>query len=211
MIGGLLGQVLARIAGGVADGIARSLAARASSRGRAAVSRTRGGARPRPVTVSAQEMSARAREYEAWGATRGLEQARDGRIDAHGAHFRGTQRGRDVALTTGIVDDGPPKSPELLVWTAAIAIEAPVLLVRDDEATEHRVARTSWAAELAGVLEVDGVRDIGVTNRFVRVRFDAFVRPLVLGTAWDALDAALAVVERADAAQHDLGPARPYR
>jgi hypothetical protein len=211
MIDWLFSEIAARIAGGVADGIARSLATRISSRARASASTTRAGARQRPLTVSAEEMCARAREYEAWGETRGLEVVREGRIDAHGAHFRGRQRGRDVALTTGIVDDGPPKSPELLVWTGAITIEAPVLLVRDGEAPEEIAARTSWAAELANVLEVDGVRDIGVTNRFVRLRFDAFVRPKVLGTAWDALDVALAAIEGAEAAQRETGRKLPYR
>jgi hypothetical protein len=209
MIDRLFGEIVVRIAGGVADVIVRSVAARMSSHARAGASATRGRSRRRPVTVSAEEMSARAREYEAWGQTRGLELAREGRVDAHGAHLRGTRRGRDVAFTTGIIDDGPPKSPELLVWTGAIAIEAAVLLVRDDEAPEKTAARTSWARELAAVLEVDGVRDIGVTNRFVRLRFDAFVRPKVLGTGWDALDGALAAIE--DAAQRETGRKIPYR
>jgi hypothetical protein len=209
MIDRLFGEIVVRIAGGVADAIVCSLAGRMSSHARAGASATRGRSRQRPVTVSADEMSARAREYEAWGETRGLELVREGRIDAQGAHFRGTRRGRDVAFTTGIVDDGPPKSPELLVWTGAIAIEASVLLVRDDEGPEKIAARTSWARELAAVLEVDGVRDIGVTNRFVRLRFDAFVRPKVLGTGWDALDGALAAIE--DAAQHETVRNTPYR
>lgn len=209
MIDWLFGEIVARVAGGVADGIVQRLATRMSSRTRAGASATRGGSRRRLVTVSAEEMSARAREYEEWGETRGLELVREGRVDAHGAHFRGTRRGRDVALTTGIVDDGPPKSPELLVWTGAIAIEAAVLLVRDDEGQERAPAATSWARELGAVLEVDGVRDIGVTNRFVRLRFDAFVWPKVLGTGWDALDGALAAIE--DAAQHETLRKTPYR
>ena len=206
-----LGEIAARVAVDVADGIVRSLAGRMSARARAGGSSTRGGSRRRPLTVSAEEMSARAREYETWGETRGLELIREGRVDAHGAHFRGTRRGRDVAFTTGIVDDGPPKSPELLVWTGAIAVEAAVLLVRDDERPEMTAGATSWARELAAVLEVDGVRDIGVTNRFVRLRFDAFVRPKVLGTGWDALDGALAAIEDADAAQREPGRKTPYR
>lgn len=209
MIGWLFGEIVVRVAGSAADAIVRSLAARSSSRTRQRARPTRGGSRQRPLTVSAEETSARARAYEAWGETRGLERAREGRVDAHGAHLRGTWRGRDVAFTTGIVDDGPPKSPELLVWTGAIDIEAAVLLVREDEGPEKTAGRPSWARELAAVLEVEGVRDIGVTNRFVRLRFDAFVRPKVLGTAWDALDAALAAIE--DGAQHETRRKPPYR
>ena len=209
MIDWLFGEIAARVAGAAADGIVGSLAARISSRARAGASATRRGARQRLVTVSAEEMSARAREYEAWGETRGLELVREGRVDSHGAHFRGTWRGRDVVLTTGIIDDGPPRSPELLVWTGAIAIEAAVLLVRDDEGPEKTAGATSWARELAAVLEVDGVRDIGVTNRFVRLRFDAFVRPKVLGAGWDALDGALAAIE--DEAQRETRRKTPYR
>jgi len=204
-----LSEIAARIAGGAADRIAGSLAARIAARARPGSSTTQGGGRRRPVIVSAEEVSARAREYEAWGATHGLELLREGRVDAHGAHFRGTRHGRDVALTTGIVDDGPPKSPELLVWTGAIAIEQAVLLVRDGEGRDEAVAATSWARELAVVLAVEGVRDLGVTSRFVRVRFDAFVRPKVLGAGWDALDEALAVIE--EAARREASRDPPYR
>lgn len=209
MIDAVFGEIVARVVGGVADGIARSLAARIFPRTRAGTSPTRGGSRQRMVTVSAEEMSARAREYEAWGATRGLELLREGRVDAHGAHYRGARRGRDVALSTGIVDDGPPKSPELLVWTGAIAVGSAVLLVRDDDGPEKTGVAPSWGRELAAVLAVDGVRDIGVTNRFVRLRFDAFVRPKVLGTGWDALEVALAAIE--DAAQRETRRKVPYR
>jgi hypothetical protein len=210
MIGSLFGEIVARVAGSAADAIVRRLAGRISSGARAGASSTRGRSRPRLVTVSAEERSARARDYEAWGRTRGLEPAREGRVDAHGAHFRGTRCGRDVALTTGIVDDGPPKSPELLVWTGAIAIDEAVLLIRGEEGPENAAARTSWARELRAVLEVDGVRDIGVTSRFVRLRFDAFVAPKVLGTGWDALDGALTAIEE-DAAQHHALRTTPYR
>jgi hypothetical protein len=212
MIDRLLGEIVARVAGGVMDAIVRSLASRMSPDRPEATSPTRRRPPPRPVTVSAEEMAARAGEYEAWGRARGLEPSLDGRVDAQGTHLRGTWRGRDVALTTGIVDDGSPKSPELLVWTGAIAVEAAVLLVRDDEGPTEAVAATSWARELGVVLEIDGVRDIGVTSRFVRVRFDAFVRPKVLAAGGDALGAALDAIEgAARKAQGEAGRERPYR
>jgi hypothetical protein len=152
------------------------------------------------VTVSAEEMSARAHEYESWAMSRGLELVREERPSAYGTRFRGTRGGRAIELTTGLSEYGPPRSPELLVWTDALAPEEPALLSRD---TPH--VATSWARELDVVLDAEGVRDLGVTRRFLRVRFAAFVSPRLLEEGWDALESALATLT--NAADHES----PYR
>lgn len=191
MIGGFLGDLVTRL-----------VAARLFPERRGSPASPRG-SRPRPVIVSADEMSARARDYEAWAVSRGLSPDRDERVGAHGARFRGTRSNRGIELTTGIGPFGPPGSPELLVWADAFAPDEPVVLSRQD--TEHAAPATSWARELTVVLDVDGVRDIGVTTHFVRVRFDPFVSPKTMGHGWDVLEGALvAITNTAD-------PGSPYR
>jgi hypothetical protein len=189
MIGWFLGELAVRIVGGLVRPSRRTASATPSGR-----------APSREVTVSEEEMSARVRDYEAWAASRGLGLVRETRSGPHGARFRGTRSGRAIELTTGLGEYGPPRSPELLVWTDAVAPEEPVMLSRD----AARPA-TPWARELDLVLDADGVRDIGVTTRFVRVRFHAFVAPKALGRGWDALEGALATLSNA------AKPDSPYR
>jgi hypothetical protein len=192
MIGRFLGDLVTRL-----------VTARLFPSRRAPVASPRGGSRPRSVIVSPDEMSARARDYEAWAMSRGLLPVREESVGADGARFRGTRCGRGIELTTGIGPFGPPRSPELLVRTDALAPSEPLVLSQEN--MEHAAAAASWARELTMVLDVDGVRDIGVTRRFVRVRFDAFVRPKTLGHGWDALESALAAIT------NTADPESPYR
>ncbi len=141
-------------------------------------------------------MSGRAREYEAWAATHGLEVVGTEPPDAHGAHFRGARCGREVELTTGLGAFGPPTSPELLVWTDLIPTESSLRL-EPNTGTAQPGSTTPWARELSAVLAVEGVRDLDVTRRFVRVRFDAFAPPKVVDRGWSALDEALAAITNA--------------
>ena len=106
-----------------------------------------------------------------------------------------------MLLTTGIRGDGPPSSPELLVWTNAVAIEVPVLLTRKSSAPD-----TPGPRAMAALLDLEGVHNVGLTNRFVRVRFEAFVPCELLEQGWDALEAALAALER-----EATGAGLPYR
>jgi len=182
MNGWFLSELATRVLGGLLF----------SSR-RAPPSTSRGRARPREVTVSADEMSARARDYETWATSHGLELVPEDRPSAHGARFRGTRCGRAIELTTGLGEYGPPRSPELLVWTDALAPMDPVLLSRENPPEPWASANPS-TRELAMVLDADGVRDIGVTQRFVRVRFDAFAAPKAVERGWNALELALATL-----------------
>lgn len=182
MIGWFLSELATRALGGLLS---------SSRRGRAPLPTSRGRARPREVTVSADEMAVRAHEYETWARSHGLELASEDGPSAHGARFRGTRCGRAIELTTGLSEYGAPRSPELLVWTAALAPAEPVLLSLDEPPP---APAPPWSRELAMVLEGDGVRDIGVTQRFVRVRFDAFVAPKAVEKGWNALELALATL-----------------
>jgi hypothetical protein len=59
---------------------------------------------------------------------------------------------------------------------------------------------------MAALLDLEGVHNVGLTNRFVRVRFEAFVASELLEQGWDALEAALAALEREPG-----GAGLPYR
>lgn len=157
--------------------------------------------RRRPLVVSPAEANKRGCAYEELATARNLELLYEGRVDAHGMHFRGVHRGRETLLTTGILGDDPPSWPELQVWTNAVAVAVPVLFTHDSSPPE-----ASGPRALAALLELEGVHNVGVTNRFVRVRFEAFVAPELLEQGWQALEATLAEIER-----EVIGEGMPYR
>ena len=157
--------------------------------------------------VTPAEKDARARAYETWALSRGLERVLEDRVGVHGARFRGTRCGRGIELSTGLGEYGLPRSPELLVYSSVLSPVEPLLISRD---AAHRAAAsaTAWGRELSAVLEAEGVRDVGVTTRFVRLSFEPFVSPKTLEDGWTALEDALAAISSESNAE---GSALPYR
>ena len=147
---------------------------------------------PRQVVVSTGAMLDRLAVYEAWAAEHGLEPTTQ-----RGAELAGTYRGRRTEMVTGLLREALPRSPEILIRIALPGVEVPTLLERGSGP-----AGTSLKA-MAALLDVQGMRDVGVTRAFVRLRFDAFVDT-------SAFDGALAAFEHAlDGTRH---PERaPYR
>lgn len=139
---------------------------------------------PKPVIVGAGAMFDRAALYATWAAAHGLEPT-----EQRGAEYAGTYRGRRTEMVTGLVGTSLPRSPEILVRIALAGLErleGSVLLERGADLPPDGPLRA-----LATLLEIEGVRDIGVTCRFVRLRFDAFAETTVFDDALQAFDAAL--------------------
>jgi len=140
-----------------------------------------------PPVVLRPAVERRARAYEELAKARGLEHA--GRVDAHGVHFRGVHRGRDTLFTTGVLPEDRPTYPELQVWTEAVPVVAPVLLTPTSSAAP-------CSPEIAALLGQEDVHNVGVTDRFVRIRFEPGTPVTSIEHAWDALEVALAALER---------------
>ncbi len=196
MIGRFLGELVWRIAGGLLFGTRRAPPITQRRR-----------SRPREVVVTPAEKSTRARAYETWAVSRGLELVLEDHVGGRGARFRGTRCGRAIELTTGLAEYGLPRSPELLLYSSALSPAEPVLLSRDAPLTGAASA-TGWGRELTAVLDTEGVRDIGVTTSFVRLCFDPFVSPRTLEDGWAALEDALAAIASESNVE---GSALPYR
>jgi hypothetical protein len=137
---------------------------------------------PRTVVVYPGAMANRRGCYEAWASEHGLAPTA-----MRGAELTGIYRGRATEMVTGLVDTPNPKSPEILLRVALEGIEAPTLLERGAPPNPQRSLRAMQA-----LLEVDGVRDIGVTRGFVRLRFDAFEETSAFDEALEAFEHALA-------------------
>jgi hypothetical protein len=144
---------------------------------------------PRPVIVSERARLQRLALYEAWAAAHGLE-----RTARRGAEYAGTHRGRATEMVTGLLTDPSPKSAEILIRVALPAIEVPTLLQPGSAAT----AVGPSLQAMATLLDVDGVRDVGVTRGFVRLRFDAFVTTAAFDDALTAFEHALATLDAAE-------------
>lgn len=82
------------------------------------------------------------------------------------------------------------KSPELQVWTEAVPVVAPVLL------TPTSSSAVPCSPGIAALLDEENVHDVGVTDRFVRIRFEPGTPVTRIEHAWDALEVALAALER---------------
>ena len=130
--------------------------------------------------------------YEAWAAAHGLEAT-----TLRGAELAGTYRGRPTEMVTGLLREDLPRSPEILIRVALPDIEATTLL-------EPGAAAVGGSLQaMAALLDVDGIRDVGITRGFVRLRFDAFADT-------SAFDEALAAFEQALASAH-APETSPYR
>ena len=151
------------------------------------------------VAVPSAAIERRARAYAQLAEARGLALPLEARVDAHGVHFRGVHRGRDTLFTTGILADGPPTCPELQIWTPIVGVAAPVLLTR--------TSSSSCPPAIAALLDQEDVHNVGVTDRFVRIRFEPSTPVALIAHAWDALEEALAALER-EAVSGDAGPYR---
>ena len=168
--------------GGILQIVGRGIASRLRpQRAVAVVSPARAAAAVPPAAIER-----RAHAYAQLAGARGL--ALDGRVDAHGVHYRGVHRGRETLFTTGIFPDDQPSHPELQVWTHAVQVTAPVLLTPS--------SKTACAPEIIALLDEEDVHNVGVTDRFVRIRFEPFASIEHIERAWDALEQALAALER---------------
>lgn len=151
--------------------------------------RSRGGSRPAsrlearpgppPVIVGAGAMFDRLALYDAWAAAHGLEPTAQ-----RGAELAGSYRGRRIEMNTGLCNTSLPRSPELLLRVAVPGVRGSVLLEPGAETPSGGPA----LGALAALLAVEGVRDIGVTAAFVRLRFDAFVETAAFDRALDAFE-----------------------
>lgn len=149
-------------------------------------------AAPRQVVVSAGAMLDRLALYDAWAAAHGLEPT-----TLRCAELAGTYRGRPTEMVTGLLREDLPRSPEILIRVALPGVEEPRLL-------ERGAGPAGPALEaMAALLDLDGMRDVGITRGFVRLRFHAFVDT-------SAFDDALAAFEHALAATQFQAPS-PYR
>jgi hypothetical protein len=135
-------------------------------------------------------MEKRRAAYEAWATAHGL-----ARTTMRGAELAGMVRGRATEMVTGLANERVPTSPEILIRIALPGVEASTLLEPDQPPQP-----ISSVQAMATLLELDGIRDIGVTRGFVRLRFEAFVDT-------SAFDDALAAFEHALAGDE----ASPYR
>lgn len=196
MIGRFLGELVWRIAGGLLFGKRRA----------PPITRRRR-SRPREVMVTPAEKSTRAHAYQTWAVSRGLELVLEDHVGGRGARFRGTRCGRAIELTTGLPEYGLPRSPELLLYSSALSPAEPLLL-SSESPLPGAAAATEWGRQITAVLDVEGVRDIGVTTRFVRLCFDPFVSPRTLEDGWAALESALAAISKA---ANTTEPSLPYR
>jgi hypothetical protein len=158
--------------------------------------------RPSVATPSAA-IERRAKAYAQLATARGLALPLEARVDAHGVHFRGVHRGREALFTTGILVDDPPTCPELQIWTPLAAVGAPVLLTRSSSSSSS----SSCPPGIAALLDEEDIHNVGVTDRFVRVRFEPGTPAALIARAWDALEEALAALER-DAISGGAGPYR---
>ena len=187
MIVRILAGVAVELVCVVVDGLARGALGALLPR------RRRGNERPlaKRVVVGGGAMFDRAALYRAWAEAHGLVASQE-----WGTEYAETRRGRRTELTTGLVNTTLPKSPELLVRVSVEGVEATTLLERGGAETAESPALSAFTP----LLDIEGVRDVAVTRRFVRVRFDPFVETDVLDIALAAFDAILdSVAPREDA------------
>lgn len=184
MIVHILADIVAQVVGDVVTRVGAELLGAVLPKRRTAPGRPW----PKQVIVGAGAMANRAALYRKWAEAHGL-----GPTELRGAELAGNLRGRATEMVTGLYDTPLPKSPEILVRVALEGIIGSTLLERNAEQPENPTLRA-----LAAVLEVDGIRDIGVTSRFVRLRFDAFVETAAFEDALDAFEGVLRALAPAD-------------
>ncbi len=144
-------------------------------------------AAPRQVVVSTGAMLDRLALYEAWAAAHGLEPT-----TLRCAELAGTYRGRPTEMVTGLLREDLPRSPEILIRVALPGVGEPTLLERG----AGPAGPAGGALEaMAVLLEVDGMRDVGITRGFVRLRFHAFVDTSAFDDGLAAFEHALAATQ----------------
>ena len=123
-------------------------------------------------------VQALALRYLRWATERGLTQAERTRH-----RFEGRILTRDVVFATGL--GGSTPSPPQIIVSTALAVEAPVLLTRRREPPPSKTTTL-----LREVLDAtgEGVRNLGLTSRFVRITFNPEVEPELFDVALDAVE-----------------------
>ncbi|MBS2012486.1 MAG: hypothetical protein JST00_06350 [Deltaproteobacteria bacterium] len=134
------------------------------------------------VSASPSQIAKWAQAYGRWAELHGF--ARDAvRTDV----YRGERAGKRVRFLTGVDDDGILKSPELEIELATPSAFPAVVLT---------VGAPPPPADIAGravvaVLEREGVVQIDVTRRLVRLSFAPMTDPALFDPALDELLRAL--------------------
>lgn len=188
MILHVLAYVATEVLGAVVDAFGRDILSAVLPTRRAPAGRPS----PKPVVIGAGAMFDRAALYDAWAEAHGLAPT-----EKRGAEYAGAYRGRATEMVTGLLGTPLPRSPEILVRVALEGVEGSSLVERGAGAPAHPSLRA-----MASLLEVEGVRDVGVTRTFVRLRFDAFVTPAVFDAALEALERALRSLAPAEASPY---------
>jgi hypothetical protein len=133
-------------------------------------------------------MNALERRYAAW--------ARERRLTESSHSFEGRVCARDVVVHTGLGGSSP--SPPEIVVNVALAIDAPVLLTREDGdavADRSSVDTVDPLALLRELLATNrAIRNIGVTPRFVRITFEPGTEAEAFDVALDALEERLRIL-----------------
>ncbi len=84
-----------------------------------------------------------------------------------------------------------------------VGVAAPVLLTRGSSSASS----SACPPGIAALIDQEDIHNVGVTHRFVRVRFEPVTPVALIARAWDALEEALAALERGAIS----GGAGPYR
>ena len=139
-------------------------------------------------------ITALARRYRRWAREHGLT-----RSDSAGDRFEGRILNRDVVFTTWL-GGSTPNPPEIVV-SSALDVDVPVLLPTHG----REPPRSKTISLLREVLDLEGVYNLGLTSRFVRITFAPGTEPELLDGALDALEQRLRLL--ADPGESGL----PYR